>query len=320
MTYKPQALTPGRSVRHLFGSEIRRFRENAKMSLASLSEVLNYSKSHLARIETAEAMPPPKLSEALDAAFGADGHFTRLYELAKYEVHPDKYRHFMQAEAQAVSIAAYLPHVVHGLLQTERYAEALYRICRPDLSEEEIRERVVARLSRQERLWAPGSPVVWAIVEESVIRRPLGGVAVMREQLEALIALSEVRHFTIQIMPDASGGHPLLINGPLTLLTLPDRSTVSYFEGSNAGHLVEDPEAVDQHQRAYDLLRACALSPADSAEWLKSVLEEPPYAIDPRPQRRRVAQEQPQQRRRGRVHRVRPRVPHLRPRKGQQGP
>jgi transcriptional regulator with XRE-family HTH domain len=320
MKYKPHGLTPYRSVRHLYGSEVRRYRENAQMSLVRLAEVVTYSKSQLARVEAAQAMPQRRLSEALDAAFGTDGHFMRLYEVAKYDAHPDKYRHFMQAEAQAVSVAEYAAYAVPGLLQTERYAEALYRVCRPELSEDEIREKVAARLSRQERLWGPNPPYVWAIFEETVLRRPLGGTAVMREQLEALISLTEVRHFTIQVMPNANGGHPLLLSGPVTLLTLPDHSTLSYFEGSNAGQLVEDPEAVAKHQRAYDLLRACALSPADSAAWLKSVLEEPPYATDPRPQRRRMAQEQPQQRRRGQLHRVRPRFPRLRPRKGQQEP
>src|SRR5689334_11252706 len=137
MRFQPRSLTPDRSSRHFYGSEMRRQREAAQLSLVQLAKVLNSSKSTLARVETAELMPPPDLSEKLDAAFGTDGLFGRLYELAKREAHPDQYRRFMDFEAQAEVIEHYEPQVVPGLLQTESYARALLR-CQEDLTEEQV--------------------------------------------------------------------------------------------------------------------------------------------------------------------------------------
>ncbi|MGA6156097.1 helix-turn-helix domain-containing protein [Stenotrophomonas sp. NPDC087984] len=85
-------LFPDRSARDLFGAEIRRHREKADMSLRRLSEVLNYSKSHLARIEAAESLPYDDLPSKLDACFGTDGMFARIYALAKNEPYPSKLR------------------------------------------------------------------------------------------------------------------------------------------------------------------------------------------------------------------------------------
>lgn len=101
MTFRPQALTPYLSARHYFGAEQRRHREVAGLSLVQLAGIVNSSKSTLARIETAELMPPPDLPDRLDAAFGSDRHFHGLYQLAKREAHPDQYRRFMDSEAQA---------------------------------------------------------------------------------------------------------------------------------------------------------------------------------------------------------------------------
>ncbi|WP_157875867.1 helix-turn-helix domain-containing protein, partial [Streptacidiphilus griseoplanus] len=118
MAARPRELKPGRSVRDFYGAEIRRLRTEAGLSLVQLAGILNYSKSHLGNIETADRVVPPDLSAKLDAAFGTGGHFGRLYPLACREAHPDKYRRFMELEAQAASVAEYAAHTVPGLLQT----------------------------------------------------------------------------------------------------------------------------------------------------------------------------------------------------------
>jgi transcriptional regulator with XRE-family HTH domain len=273
MVFQPQALTPDRSARHFYGSEVRRYRTNAKMSLAGLAEVVKYSKSQLGRIETADAMPQPGLSEALDAAFGTDGHFVRLYALARREAHRDKYRRRMELEAQARVIEEYSGHVVPGLVQTRDYAYALFRASNPGESEDRLEERVAARLGRQELLRTDPRPHLWIILDEAVTRRPVGTPAVMREQLAVLLPLVETPHTTIQALPDSHGEHALL-GGSLTLLTLGGSLTVAYEEGITIGHLIEDPEAVSQHRRAYDLLRAYALSPRDTAAMVKAAMED----------------------------------------------
>lgn len=178
MTFKPQTLTPYLSARHYFGAEQRRHREAAGLSLVQLAGIVNSSKSALARIETAELMPPPDLPARLDAAFGTDEHFHGLYELAKREAHPDQYRRFMDFEAQAEVIENYEPQVVPGLLQTREYAEAQHRL-QEELSQEKMAQLVNARLSRQVPLRSAQPPLYWAIIDEAVLRRHMGSMECM---------------------------------------------------------------------------------------------------------------------------------------------
>ncbi|MDX3225602.1 helix-turn-helix transcriptional regulator [Streptomyces sp. ME19-01-6] len=272
MTFQPRPLNPNRSVRHFYGSEMRRLRGGAGMSLARLAEVLKYSKPHLGRIETAESMIPEGLSEKLDAAFGTDGHFTRLYELARHEVHPDKYRRYMDFEARAESIAHWSSCVVPGLLQTEAYARELLSAGAGEATEEEIEQRVAARLSRRERLRGNAAPHVWVVLDESVIWRQIGGPKVMHEQLAALLPLMDTPRSKIQVLPYSHGAHRL-IGGDLDLLVLPDSSMVAYDEGIDASHLYEGETSVQERRRAYDVLRAYALTPKESARLIRTAME-----------------------------------------------
>ncbi|WP_030746017.1 helix-turn-helix domain-containing protein [Streptomyces sp. NRRL F-5135] len=272
MRFKPQELTPYLSARHYFGSEQRRHRERAKLSLVQLADVLNSSKSTLARVETAELMPPPDLPARLDAAFGTDQHFHGLYELAKREAHPDQYRRYMDFEAQAEVIENYEPQMLPGPIQTKDYARSLFR-CHEDLSTEEIEVRVAARMSRQERQRSDSPPYRWAIIEEAVLRGQVGSRECMRNQLASLLAQADTPDSKVQVMPFGAGPHSLM-GATLILLTLPNGSTVAYEEGIEAGYLYEDRDAVKKWRRRYELLRARALSPADSAELIRQTMED----------------------------------------------
>lgn len=272
MAFTPRALTPYLSARHYFGSELRRHRETAGLSLVQLAGIVNSSKSTLARIETAELMPPPDLPDRLDAAFGTDKLFHGLYQLAKREAHPDQYRRFMDFEAEATSIENYVPQVMPGLFQTREYATALLSL-RQDLSADEVQQRVNARLSRQERLRSADAPWRWAIIDEAVLRRPLGGDRCMYNQLASLLAQVDTANSKVQVIPFSSGGY-YLMGGALTLLTLPNGSTAAHEEGIEVGHLHEDPDSVMKWRRRYELLRANALSPVASAELIRQAMED----------------------------------------------
>lgn len=273
MVARPRELKPDRSARDFYGSEVRRFRTEAGLSLAQLAEIVNYSKTHLGNIETADRMVPPDLPAKLDAAFGTDGYFVRLYPLARREAHPDKYRRFMEVEAQATAMLKYAAQSVPGLMQTESYAHAILRAGHPDVTDEELDEKVAARMSRQELLSSDSAPHLWVVLDEGVLRRPVGGPLVMHEQMAALLQMVDTATTKIQVLPFAHGEHSQM-GGSLTVFTLPDRSSVAYLEGSSFGQLVEDAALVDAHQRAYDLLRACALSPRDSAAFIRSAMED----------------------------------------------
>lgn len=274
MAARKRELTPERSVRHLFGAELRGHREEAGMSLEQLAEVVNSSRSHLGRIELAEYMIPPELPAQLDAAFGTDGIFVKLYALARHEVHPDKYRRFMELEARAQSIGHYAGQLVPGMLQTEEYARALFRVSNPEATAEEIEEKVAARMSRQALLRTTSAPHLSVVMDEACVRRPVGGPVVMRAQLARLAELVDTPHTVIQLLPYEHGEHALMGGGgALYLLTLDDGSSVAYEEGIATGLLIEDRERVVRRSRSYDLLRAYALSPTQTAAFIHSVME-----------------------------------------------
>ncbi|MEU0740337.1 helix-turn-helix transcriptional regulator [Streptomyces sp. NPDC006134] len=272
MTFKPQALTPYLSARHYFGAEQRRHRESAGLSLVQLAGIVNSSKSTLARIETAELMPPPDLPDRLDAAFGTDKHFHGLYQLAKREAHPDQYQRFMDFEAQAEVIETFVAQAVPGLLQTEEYARAQLGLTE-ELTRERVEELVNARMSRQDRLRSARPPLRWAIIDESVLRRPMGSRECMYKQLARLLEQVDTPDSKVQVMPFGAGAHYLL-GGTLTLLTLPNGSTTAYEEGIEVGHLYEDRDSAKKWRRRYEILRANALPPAASAELIRDAMED----------------------------------------------
>lgn len=275
MARRVRELTPEKSARHLFGAEIRRRREQAGMTLDGLSEVVRYSRSHLSRIEIADYVPPPDLAAKLDAAFGTDGLFERIYALARHEVHPDQYRRRMELEAQARVIREYSGCFVPGLVQTEDYARAICRAGGPKQNDEKIEELVAVRMARQTLLQGDVAPDLSVIVDEAVIRRPVGGLAAWRAQLAKLAAIVDTPTSIVQVLPFRHGEYGLL-GGSLSLFTLGNGTRVAYEESILTGTLLEEPEIVSACYRTYDLISAYALSPSDTAALIYTVMEELP--------------------------------------------
>ncbi|WP_258407462.1 helix-turn-helix domain-containing protein [Streptomyces hygroscopicus] len=272
MASEAQKLDPAHSARELYGAELRRQRQLAGMSLDRLSDIVNYSKTQLHGVETAERLPLPPLSAKLDAAFGTGGLFEGLWSIIQRERYPDRYRRFMELADQATDIHEYAGHLVPGLLQTPAYARALLRVGDPEASGEEIERKVGVRVGRQGRLGEADGPYLWTLLEEGVLRRPVGGPAIMREQLRALLSFAESPRIEVQVIPYAHGEHALL-DSTLTLLTLPNATTIAYLESNYSGQLIEDPNEAMKRRRAYDLLRANALSPRESAAMIEAAME-----------------------------------------------
>lgn len=148
----------------------------------------------------------------------------------------------------------------------------------------------------EERLGAPDRPELWAILDEAVLRRPVGGQVVMREQLARLLGTTAEPHITVQVLPFDQGEHDVM-GGSLTVLTMPDGSEVAYTEGAHYGQLIEDPDEVRSFTLAYDRLRAAALPPLMPLDMIRSVMEDNHRGanVPSRSERRRLAQEQLQQ-------------------------
>ncbi|UGQ13377.1 helix-turn-helix transcriptional regulator [Yinghuangia sp. ASG 101] len=273
MQFQERELTPGASPRHLYGAEIRRQRKLVNMSLVALADILGYSRVHVSRFETAERAIPPELPPKLDIAFGTNGTFVAMYELIKNEVFPDFARRFMELESKATRMRKYMSATVPGLLQTPGYALALLREFQPGAKKEKIQEDLNARLSRQGILVRDEPPHLLVVLDEAVLRRPVGGPAVMAEQLEHLLAVEESSNVLLQIVPFGLGSHALM-GGSLTLLTQGDGTQVAYLEGSHTGQLLEDVTTVAGYDLAYDRVRAKALTQEASSATIHAALKE----------------------------------------------
>ncbi|WP_432036634.1 helix-turn-helix domain-containing protein [Streptomyces cucumeris] len=282
----------------LFGSRVRRLRRAAGLTQAELGERTHVVSTRITQIERASgAKPTLELAQALDTVLRADSLLIDMWPYVYREAFPDWSRAFMAYSERAASVREYAAQVVPGLLQTEDYARAVLSLD-PELSgEQQLAERVAARLGRQERLRSPEDrPELWVVLDEAVLRRPVDGRTVMRAQWGRLLEAAAEPDITVQVLPFDQGGHEAM-GGSLTVLTLPDGNEVAYKEGADFGQLVEEPTDVKRYAVTYDRLRAVSLPPLMSLDMIRSVMEgnHRGASVPSRSERRRLAQEQLQQ-------------------------
>ncbi|MFC9829320.1 Scr1 family TA system antitoxin-like transcriptional regulator [Streptomyces albogriseolus] len=300
----------------LFGARVRRLRTAAGLTQAELGALVHVVSTRITQIERASgAKPTLELARALDAVLGADDLLVELWPYVYREAFPDWSRKFMEYSERAVVVRQYAAHVVPGLLQTEDYARAVLGLDALLTGEEQLEERVSARMGRQDRLMSADRPELCVILDEAVLRRPIGGAVVMRKQLRRLLDAAEERHISVQVLPFDQGGHEAM-GGSLTVLTLPDGSDVAYTEGADYGQLIEEPANIARYKLIYDRLRAAALPPIMSLDMVRSAMEGNYRGanVPSRSDRRRLAQEQLQQSSRGRLRGGGRRPPRPRPR------
>ncbi|WP_399067868.1 helix-turn-helix domain-containing protein [Streptomyces winkii] len=290
----------------LFGARLRRLRTQAGLTQAELGRGLHVVGARIAQIERATGHKPTAgFARLLDEKLGTDDLFTDLWPHVSREAFPDWSRRYTKLSDQATAKRQYAAHVVPGLLQTEDYARALLQVGRTLTTQEQLDERLAARMSRHSLLDDPGGLDLWVVLDESVLRRAIGGKAVVRAQFTRLLEKVQGQHVTVQVLPFSSGEHAAL-GGSLTLLTLPDGSDVAYTEGAETGQLVEEPEDVRTYSATYERLRALAFPPRQSAELIRAAMQEidSDSGIPPRSERRRLAKVQLQQSRGGQLRRV----------------
>ncbi|MFI7289629.1 Scr1 family TA system antitoxin-like transcriptional regulator [Streptomyces anulatus] len=282
----------------LFGSRVRKLRTAAGLTQTDVGALTHVVGSRIAQIERATgAKPTLELTRSLDRELVADDLLIDLWPYVYREAYPDWSRAFIAHAGRAVVIREYASHAVPGLLQTPEYARTLLSLGHSLRDAEHLEERLAARLDRQDRLNGPDRPELWIILDEAVLRRPVGGSAVMRGQLKKVLEMAEEPNITIQVLPFDQGAHGALA-GSLSVLVMPDGTELAYTEGAHHGQLTEEPDEVKRFVLTYDRLRAMALPPLMSLDLIRSVLEADYRAasIPSRSDRRRLAQEQLQQR------------------------
>ncbi|MFD0561552.1 helix-turn-helix transcriptional regulator [Kitasatospora saccharophila] len=262
-------MNPHKSMRHYYGSEAQLMRTKRGWSLAKLAEEVHFSTSTLSRVENGDIKVPNGLSELLDQVFETDGFFSRILPLARQEAHPAKYQEILATADQAVLDESYSP-IIHGLLQTPAHAWHLLRAGHPYLSDEEIKERVKARLGRQLRLRSQECRYSF-ILDESALRRQIGTREEMAEQLQVLLDVARLPNVELQVLPFSAGAHSEYAS--LWLLTTPDGERLAYEESSRTGIVFEETHEVTERQALYNRLRAQALSYEETELSIRSTLE-----------------------------------------------
>ncbi|MFD9499259.1 Scr1 family TA system antitoxin-like transcriptional regulator [Streptomyces sp. NPDC060035] len=271
---QPKELDPYANPRTFYGAELRRLREAAGLSQNQLGERVFCSGTYIGLFEAAERRPQLELSRALDELLGSGEHLQRLCLLARTSKVAGYFADAAELQLQASSIGSYTSMVVLGLLQTEAYARALTRSAHPFAETEVIEGHVRTRMERACLLDSPTAPVLWVVIHEAALLVPVGGNAVMAEQLTHLAEQTASRPRVVtQVLPFSAGAHPFL-HASMTLMQFTDAPAVVYTESSYNGQLVEEPLLVEQFHSAYDLARAAALSPEASLDRIVSAAKE----------------------------------------------
>lgn len=261
------------AVLRTVGKVIKMWRERAALKQSELGTAIGYSEEQVSSVERGRRAPRRQFLEAADHALGAAGMIAGLAKDVEEARYPKKVRDLAKLEGEAVEICAYGNTVVHGLLQTEEYARALYAMRRPLFTEDEMERLVSARLARQEVFTQQPPPIFSFVQEEVTLRRPLGGRMVMRKQLEHLLAIGRQRNVEIQVMPTDREDHAGLA-GSLHLLKLREGDTVGHNEVQLTSRLISNPKETQVLEIRYGIIRAQALTPRDSLAFIEKALGE----------------------------------------------
>lgn len=272
-----QHFGPWRLGWDFFGKQLKRRREAAGLTQERLGEMVICSAGYISQFEQAVRKPQLDHSKRIDDALKTGGYFEEMWHDL---INTSPYAHYFSDAAEleplAESICDYEPVLVPGLLQTEAYARAVFRAAQPLLPDEKIDERVANRLVRA-RVLKPAEghtpPRYWSILDESVLRRPAGGPAVMAEQLAHIAQGVRERRALVQILLHSAGAHALM-EGSIRLMTFVDAPPVVYLESPHIAQLLDDPAIIARHQMSYDLVRASALSPEESLSLIEAAAEE----------------------------------------------
>ncbi|WP_043465165.1 helix-turn-helix transcriptional regulator [Kitasatospora sp. MBT66] len=264
---------------HAIGQQIKLLREQAGLTQKQFAKEVGYTESLIGSVEQGKRTPQRELLEASERLLDGRGLLIAAaddIEKAKAKArvrHPEWFRNYATLEASALEHHDWSAYLAPGLLQTEEYARAVFRMRQPLLTEEKVEIRVAARMARQEVLarW-PRAVFSW-VIDESVLNRRLGGPEVHRRQLERFLEIGETRGMTLQVMP-MDRAENAGMDGSFILITPKGRPQTGYMEVQRNGRLITDAEDVRFLNVRYGTLRAQAHSPQESLSLIEKMLGE----------------------------------------------
>ncbi|MFF9321092.1 helix-turn-helix domain-containing protein [Streptomyces sp. NPDC014735] len=272
--------------RRQLGADLRRLRVRKGLTLEEAGARVGISKATLSRYEKKEGTVKWPAVDALCREYDAsDQERASLVELAKgariqgwwrslADSIPESMNLMLTLEDEVVTEDHYACMYVPGLLQTRAYAEAVHRASEMRCTDQEIRHMVDIRMKRQELLARAEPPHIWAVIDEAVIRRIVGGHAVMREQLQHLYTVAKQPQITVQVLPFKAGAHAAAVGSFVVLGGPTPELDVVYVDIIGGGLFMEKPQELARYRLAFEYLRAQALDIDLSAALLSQVCGE----------------------------------------------
>jgi transcriptional regulator with XRE-family HTH domain len=273
--------------RRKLGAELRALRTRAGLTSGEAARLGGWHQSKVSRIETGTsgAKPPdvrrlldaygvqnPGLRELLIGLAGSEGGGRDHWWHAYRGVLPPAYRDFISLESQASTMRTLETSVVPGLLQTPEYARAVTRAAVKGLEDGKLNTLVEVRLARQDVLCSNPPLELSAVLDEAVLRRTVGGPAVMERQLERLLEAAHLPHVRLQVLPFATGAH-IGITGPFVIFSFPNTSDldVVVLDHMTSSLHLERKEDLQAYTEAFNTLRIHALSPEESVDYIAAI-------------------------------------------------
>jgi transcriptional regulator with XRE-family HTH domain len=285
MPVRPSPTVRRRRLRY----EMRRLREERGLTIEDVTERSggDIGTSALSRWETGDrGVRPNDLRVLLDIYDVKGDERDVLLTLCRqarergwWHTHGDAVPNWFQVyvglEAEASTVHVYESELVHGLMQTADYYRAFIGAAPAAALNEEAERKVAVRLARQERLTGDDPPQYWAVLNEAVIRRAVGGAEVMCEQLKRIAEMAELPHVTVQVLPFSAGVHPAM-EGAFRILGFPEPldPDVVFQENQTGGLYLEKPDEVDRYSLMFSHLTAKALDPGASRALIAKVAAE----------------------------------------------
>jgi transcriptional regulator with XRE-family HTH domain len=275
-------------LRILLGAQLRRLREDKRISLADAGEVIRASHSKMSRLETGRVGFKDRDIADLLTLYGVTDEADReaVRALARRanapgwwhdysDILPSWFEAYVGLEEAAAQIRAYEVQFIPGLLQTRDYARAVTLLGHGSAPASEIERRVNLRMARQGVLDRANAPNLWVVLDEAVLQRPFGDRAVMRGQLQHLLEMAQRPQVTIQVIPFNAGGHAAA-GGPFSILRFaePDLPDVVFLEQLNSALYLDKPEAVDEYLMVMERVCMEAATPAKSLDAIREMLRE----------------------------------------------
>jgi transcriptional regulator with XRE-family HTH domain len=254
-----------------FAHQLQGWRFKRGWTQTELAGQLGYSNALVSQIEQQQKAPSAEFAARCDVVFDTPATFADMQELVAREAWPSYFAPVIDAETRAIQIHQWEQRVVPGLLQTEDYARSVIRAGQPRISSDDLERKVASRLERQAILAREsGRPMFWVVIHEGVLRHIVGSPEIMRGQLDRLIEAADSADVIIQVLPYAASDHPGT-DGPVLVYDFTGAPSSGYTECNGGGMIVEQPDQVSGLATTMSLIRAVALSPRESRNYIVEI-------------------------------------------------